>query len=251
MKKILLSFLFTAGAFAAAHAQGNFVSEKAANNDSALVTGATVGDVKVYNRIKAVSGTVKIKWNATSYSQGSTAGTLANGWRLIGICDNEGCRDATFVMNGASFTSNDYTATTSYTNDFNDFHAQFNADNAAANSIAWIRASVADASNPSSARTFTFVAAKSPAGVTSVTRYDDNIVVYPNPATSEVNVIFDKSSKIRSIAVYNLIGQATDMYRVSGNSAKLQLTDAPAGVYFLRMLDDRGNVVATRRFNRQ
>ncbi len=251
MKKILLSFLFTAGAFAAVQAQSNLISEKSGSNDSSVLTGVSTGDIKVYNRVKAASGTLKIKWKATDYSQQGTSGTFKDGWSFSGICDNEGCRDATAVLNGLSFVSSDYPASTGYTNTANDFHAQFNADNAAPNSIAWIRASVADNSNPGVSRTFTFLASKSAAGVTTVTRSDDNIVVYPNPALSEVNVIFDKSSKIRTIGVYNLIGQPTNIYRVSGNSAKLELSDAPAGIYFLRMMDERGNVVATRRFNRQ
>ena len=232
-------------------AQSTFTTEKAANNDSSVVTGAN-GEVKVYNRIRSNSGNVKIKWSVTNYSQGTAMGTLANGWTFGGVCDNFECRDATDVLNGKSYVTGDYTATSGFTNAANDFHAVFNADNAQANTFAYVRVSVADnAVTSTPARTFTLLASKSTAGVTTVTRYDDNIVVYPNPATSAVNVIFDKNSKIRTIAVYNLIGQATDMYRVSGNSANLQLSDAPAGVYFLRMLDDRGNIVATRRFNRQ
>ncbi len=243
MKKILLSFLFTAGAYAAVQAQSTFITEKAGNNDSSVTPGVTSGEVKVYNRIKAASGTVKIKWNVFDYS--GTNGNLNSGWTFGGVCDNFECRSASLTLGGTNWTSDDYST------NYGDFHAVFNADNAAANSIAWVRAKVVDNGNASSTRTITLLASKSPTGVTSVIRSDDNIVVYPNPATNNVNVIFDKNSKIRSIAVYNLIGQATDMYRVSGNSANLQLTDAPAGVYFLRMLDDRGNIVATRRFNRQ
>jgi hypothetical protein len=256
MKKILLSFLFTAGAFAAARAQNTFTTEKASNNDSSVTTGVSTGEVKVYNRIRAINGNVKVKWNITSYSNG--AGTvlpsgyvvLANGWAFGGLCDNFECRNSVNALAGATYVTNDYPSTI-VSNALNDFHAVFDADNAAANTFAYVRVNAVDNSNANSSRTITLLAFKSPTGVTSVNRYDDNIVVYPNPATSAVNVIFDKSSKIRTIAVYNLIGQATDMYRVSGNSANLQLSDAPAGVYFLRMLDERGNIVATRRFNRQ
>ena len=199
MKKILLSFLLTASAFGIAQAQSTFTTEKAANNDSSIVNGAN-GEVKVYNRLRGTNGNVKIKWNITSYSTG--AGTvlpsgyvvLANGWTFGGLCDNFECRNSSNALAGATYVSNDY-PTTIVSNALNDFHAVFDADAAAANSIAYVRVNAVDNNNANSTRTITLLAAKSPAGVTSVTRYDDNIVVYPNPATSAVNVILIRTAK--------------------------------------------------------
>lgn len=87
-------------------------------------------------------------------------------------------------------------------------------------------------------------------GINNVAK-QDNIVIYPNPARSEVNIVFDRSADIKSIAIYNLIGKAVTVYKVNGNSAKLDVESIPSGIYFLRMLDGLGHVITTRKFVHQ
>ncbi len=81
----------------------------------------------------------------------------------------------------------------------------------------------------------------------------DDIILYPNPAREAVNVIFDEKFNVRTIAVYNLIGKLMGpIYKpASNNSAKIDLSDMPTGIYFLRLMDAQGHFVATRRFTRQ
>ncbi len=95
------------------------------------------------------------------------------------------------------------------------------------------------------------MATKTPLGVTTAVRTEDNIKVYPNPARESVNVVFDNSESIKTIGVYNMLGQPVSLFHVVGNSANLPLGDAPEGVYFLRMYDGQGKIVTTRRFTRQ
>jgi hypothetical protein len=58
---------------------------------------------------------------------------------------------------------------------------------------------------------------------------------------------------VKTIAVYNLIGKLMGpIYKPSSSSsAKIDLDDMPTGIYFLRLMDGQGRVVATRRFTRQ
>lgn len=97
-------------------------------------------------------------------------------------------------------------------------------------------------------KNITFQFNKWPTGVSSISKSEENVTVYPNPAREAVNVVFDESLNAKNVAVYNLIGKVVSYYRVAGNSAHLDLSDVPSGIYFLRLMNAQGEVVATRKF---
>jgi hypothetical protein len=131
-----------------------------------------------------------------------------------------------------------------------DFHALFIGDNAPNNSSAWIKVLAADTVNNYS-KTLTFIATKGPLGVVNIAKYDDDVILYPNPAKGSVNLVFDPSMGVKNIAIYNLIGKAVSVYKVVGNSAKLELDEIPSGIYFVRLINSQGKIVATRKFTHQ
>ena len=125
-------------------------------------------------------------------------------------------------------------------------------DQAPVGSYSVARVSVSD-SVGNNTRTLYFIGYKNstPAGVNTIVS-DDNIVIFPNPAREAVNVVFDDKADIKSIAVFNLIGKVLNVYKTTDNgSAKLDISNIPAGIYFLRLMNGQGQVVATRRFTRQ
>jgi hypothetical protein len=77
------------------------------------------------------------------------------------------------------------------------------------------------------------------------------VSLYPNPANSEVNVVYDEAADIKSIGIYNIIGKLMTVYKVSGKSANLNIENIPAGIYFVRLLNGQGQVVVTRKFTKQ
>lgn len=97
----------------------------------------------------------------------------------------------------------------------------------------------------------TFVFNKFPTSVSSISKSDESVTVYPNPAREAVNVVFDDNLNAKTVAVYNLIGKVVSYYRVTGNSAHLDLSDVASGIYFLRLMNVQGEVVATRKFTHQ
>lgn len=236
MKKLLLSLLMLLS-FVGVQAQ-TFFSDNSARGDSAIKTGSS-GDIYVYNMIRAASGTVDVQWSLSN----SSPNLRNNTWSLNGVCDNVTCIQATDLFNG-----NRYSAVYGATSE--DFHVILNADNAPVNSTAWLQINMKDKAS-SSSRTLTFIATKTPLGITTTVRSEDNIKVFPNPARESVNVVFESSENIKTVGVYNLLGQPISMFHIVGNSANIPLNDAPAGVYFLRMFDGQGKIVATRRFTRQ
>jgi hypothetical protein len=79
----------------------------------------------------------------------------------------------------------------------------------------------------------------------------NDVILYPNPASNYLNVIFNPDAGIKNIAIYNLIGRVVSVFRVSGNSAKLDIDNTPSGIYFVRLMTDQGEIIATRKFTRQ
>jgi hypothetical protein len=98
----------------------------------------------------------------------------------------------------------------------------------------------------------TFLVTKFPTSVSTTKTSTDGISLYPNPASDELNVLFNPNGGIKNITIYNMIGKAVTVYKVTANnSAKLDIQNIPAGIYFIRLSDAHGRVVATRKFTRQ
>lgn len=220
--------------------------------DSSKVQYSGGSEIAVYNGIKSgSSNNLVVKWNVISASFGT-------GWTGNGICDNYQCyTSSSNVYSGlTSFNSNPYD-NSAYPSSINgsahDFHALFGIDNAVApnGSYSVVRVNALDTIGKTS-RTLTFIAYKGTLDVKTFSSSDD-VVLFPNPARDAVNVIYDEKAGVKTIAVYNLIGKLMGpIYKPSSNSsAKIDLDDMPTGIYFLRLMDGQGHVVATRRFTRQ
>ncbi len=252
MRNVLLSlfsvlFLLQAGA---AHAQ--IVTQNGKDTATGSYTGGS--SFTVENRIKSGSANpLVLKWNVVSHNLGTVAGW---GIENAGVCDNQQCytysatpsqnvfnpaiKKESLEYNGANFDGLEH-----------DFHVLFDTNNPANGTSAFVRVYMQDM-NSGDSRTLTFIATKGALGVNTVTSSDD-IVLYPNPARDAVNVIYDPNSGVKTIAVFNLIGKLVGpIYKPATNgSARIVLDDMPTGIYFMRLMDAHGRVVATRRFTRQ
>jgi hypothetical protein len=204
-------------------------------------------DVAVYNRVKSgTSNNVVLKWNVVYRSFDNGFDETASG-----ICDNNQCYYASssnnFFANGNIFYSYPYNSS-----GFGDFHVLFGLSGTpTVGAMAVARINAYDTVSHTT-RTLTFIAKKCALGISSVSSTDE-IVLYPNPARDAINVIYDASAGIKTMAVYNIIGKLMGpIYKPSSsNSAKIDLDDMPTGIYFLRLMDGQGRVIATRRFTRQ
>jgi hypothetical protein len=251
MKKLLLLGSIAILGLGSMRAQAQTFEFQAGDTSRSSYSGAD--PFKVTNRVRATGANpIRLEWR---YLAGSSS--IPSSWGFDGVCDNIGCYPVSTIGGGAWMPSD--SVDNSFTNtsgsgyllgDENDFHAQFSNLSTAANGTAVVRVEVRDRALPTFTRTITFIGTKGTSGI-STYRTDDNVVLYPNPASESVNVLFDERTGVKNIAIYNLIGQPVSVFHVNGNSANLPLGDAPAGVYFARLLDANGRIVATRRFTRQ
>jgi hypothetical protein len=131
-----------------------------------------------------------------------------------------------------------------------DFHLALDLT-AASIGTHYVSVNLTDASLGS--KTVTFVIAKPfLASVRHVQPTDINVEAYPNPATSEINVVYDPATAVKTIAVYNVIGKVAMAYRPTvSNGASLNLNNLPGGIYFLRLFNDAGEIIATKKFSKQ
>ena len=101
-------------------------------------------------------------------------------------------------------------------------------------------------------KTSTFIINRWPTSVANANNTGNDVVLYPNPAHDEVNIVYDPSNDVKSIVVYNIIGKALSVYKTTNNtSANLNVENIPSGIYFVRLFNSHGDVVVTRKFTKQ
>lgn len=203
-------------------------------------------NVNLYNKVTNVSSAnIKLEWKVKNHDFPATWATPGS----LGICDNNQCYDNANnqLLNGTTFTSVDYIP-----NEVSDFHLQM---------IGYTQASVPPGSHFITVNVkeqggtyehdITFIFHKWNTNVSGINKATEDVVLYPNPARSELNVTYNKNLSVKNLAIYNLLGKQVSNYRVSGSSAKLDIEKIPSGIYFIRLMDNSGRVVATRRFTHQ
>lgn len=245
MRNVILSFFSAFLLLSGFSASAQFATSTGKDTAIGYYAGGT--ELIVHNDVRSTTANpVYLKWHVDN----SYFGT---GWDLMGsgFCDNVLCYTA--VTSSNIFADHTVQKSDAYNSGYEDFKMVFNAASGpATGSYAWVRVIAQDTVSGSS-KTLTYIAYASSTGVTTTSSTDD-IVLFPNPAREAVNVIFDGRAGVKTIAIYNLIGKlVSPVYRPSGtnNSAKIDINEMPAGVYFIRLMNAQGHVVATRRFVHQ
>ena len=234
MKKFLLSVFSCVTVATLSFAQG--FTPQMGDTSKAVIMGE---DLHVYNNIinnAATSGT---------YDWHVTGSNFPSGWDFGGMCDNANC----YTTTGTTVnTTNPVNAGDTMTH-----YVIFTEDGSAlVPSFAWVRSSIQQTGSPSTATPLTFIAEKNTSSSTiTITKSTDNIVVFPNPAKSSVNVIYDANMNVKNIGIYNLIGKMVSVYKVGSTSAKLDVEELPSGIYFIRLFNSQGKTVGTRKFTHQ
>ena len=78
--------------------------------------------------------------------------------------------------------------------------------------------------------------------VESVT-YDENVDVYPNPATNYITVKYDD---IQTVEIYNSVGMRVSAQKVAATEVNVDVADLSGGVYFIRIVDGKGDIVVRK-----
>ena len=71
------------------------------------------------------------------------------------------------------------------------------------------------------------------AGINQVTGINNQIIVYPNPASNSLHVSF--SGNITGIEIVNVVGESVKQFKAQGSNCSIDVSDLDNGVYFLQL----------------
>jgi hypothetical protein len=199
---------------------------------------------KVDNTLtNTTTSAITVNWRVISHN----FPTAPSKWfTSFGVCDNNLCYGSDLItLSMGSYP----TKTTNPIPGSSNMHlyASFGEISGAASGPFYVSIEVKEGSTTD---TVTYIANKWPTAITTV-KTNDNVIVYPNPAHDELNVIFSSIPDVKTLTVVNMIGKVVDVYKVNTNSAKINIENIPSGVYILRLTDSQGHVVVTRKFTHQ
>lgn len=230
MKRIILAVLGFGGLTSAYNSSAQTFTPADKHVKYTVYTSANINA----NITNTTSSDIQLSWRIYSHD-------FPADWKsTTGVCDNVTCYTSG-VFSGGTNTTIPFSGTM-------DFHLQLLNFENVSDGTHNVYVELKDGTTTD---TVHFEITKWPTSLSKNQKSDNNITLYPNPARSELNVLFDANAGIKNLAVYNLIGKAVSVYRVSGNSAKLDIDNIPSGIYFIRFVDNTGRVVATRKFTHQ
>jgi hypothetical protein len=214
----------------------------------ATVTGAATVHDDITN---TYSDSVRVQWHviysdlpADWYPTGSLTTS-------VGMCDNNLCYGfSSLYPSMATRLSGKYAMAPG-----GDFHMLLNLTGATTMGTHYVTLRLVSVNKntyvPIDSTTTTYAITKAPVSVPVVSNGSEEIIIYPNPAREELNVVFDANSDVKTIAIYNIIGKVVSVFKVNGNSANLSLDNMPGGIYVVRLVNGEGAVVGTRKFTKQ
>ncbi|NDC41301.1 MAG: T9SS C-terminal target domain-containing protein [Chitinophagia bacterium] len=208
--------------------------------DTVRFTLAGGGSEDINNNLTINTSSLVLKWNVSSTN-------FPSDWiAAMGICDNVLCYPSSSL-----WPTNPTNTTYAYTMGVGGFHMVFNSGTITHAGTYYLKVKFLDPATLASDSTVFLVTAIGAAKVTTVAYDDDNVSLYPNPARNEVNLVFNNYTDVRTISLYNNIGTVVAVFKIQSTSANLNLENIPSGIYFARLQDAHGSVIATKRFTKQ
>ncbi len=170
---------------------------------------------------------------------------------VYSICDNASCWSGSGLWTPSGGTLATKTSMP-YGTTLGDFHMVVDFTSSTSTGCHYMTVRMNNHSSATDTAYETYVICNYPLSAPIFNKSSDDIILYPNPAHDELNVVYDASSDIKNIAVYNIIGKVLTVYKVTNNnSANLNIENIPSGIYFVRLINSHGDVVVTRKFTKQ
>ena len=78
---------------------------------------------------------------------------------------------------------------------------------------------------------------------------DDKINVYPNPATDYFKI--KNGENVHTVLIYNIVGRQMKRFKVDSQEDRFNIGELPKGMYVVRLMDDKNEVIQTIRMNKR
>lgn len=199
-----------------------------------------------YNNITnpASTGSIKVRWTVASSN-------FPSDWiTLIAACDNNTCYyNLSKNLWGGLGTPQVNTTLPINAGTTALFDLPMNLTTATTSGTYYIEFSLTDSASGYNKHVW-YKVTRWATGVSNVNKTEDDISLYPNPASSQVNIVFNADADVKTVTIYNLIGKMESIYKVVGNSAGINIENLPKGIYFVRLMNSQNSVVAIRKFTK-
>lgn len=114
----------------------------------------------------------------------------------------------------------------------------------------YLTARLNNAAIPTDTARITFIVCKpTPSKLTKITETKE-LALFPDPVTSVLNIEMG-GADIRTVSIYNIIGRHIGTYHIDVTGPAMNVAHIPSGIYYARMLNEQGYVIATRKFTKQ
>lgn len=229
MKKIFLALVILLSA-SSAYSQSFTIP-----NDTVSRTVTTTDNL--HNDITNVSSApIQVTWNVVTHD------FPADWAAAFAICDNMLCYSAASnILSGISQTTGNIAPGTTAV-----FYALPDVTTATPGTH---YVQIRMASHSQTKDSWYFITKPGATGVVSYTRFDGQLVVYPNPASGAVKVLFSSDLNAKNLTVSDLTGKVVCKQAVSGTAAYLDVSKLPSGMYMLTIFGDSGQVLAISQFS--
>ena len=186
------------------------------------------------------TGSVTIKWQVDTALSDFPADWITNGGGgSTSLCDNAGCYPSSIITSGALETAY-YTDTTP------DFH--MNICLLGATTIGTHHITVKFSTiGQTSYETFMVTNALSVPALT----HTSDLIVYPNPVGSSINLLSANGMPIGRAAIYDCLGNLVMEQECSGNKAVMFTEGLVSGMYIINIFGVDGEVLTHHRFYKQ
>ncbi len=239
--------LFTIFSLGCALITGNTANAQSftVQHDTVWINASGSGLAEAHSDItNTTASDITIEWKVT-------ATNFPDDWvDNTGICDNASCYSGNLIWVSSTSTGTSHEAIY-VPSVLGTFKLQIDASSSTTTGTRYMKANVWNKFDATDSKDVVFMVTKNPTSVSTV-KTAPEVNLYPNPASTSVNVVYDAGSDVKNIAVYSIIGRQMSIYRANGNnSANLNVENMPAGIYFVRLLNSKGEIVATRKFTKQ
>lgn len=210
------------------------------DRDTTYISGSTF--LTSVNNVTVPAGSpVTLQWAVISSTFPSDWMNNNSAW---GVCDNTTC------LGASDLWPTTYKSATYPGGATGDFHVNFDLSILPPGGPFVFRVKLKNGATDTAIQTY--IVSRTPAASVNNVKSVGEVSLYPNPATTALNVVYDASADVKNIAIYNIIGKQVSLFRATDNSsANLNVENIPSGIYFVRLLNSHGDVVTTRKFTKQ
>lgn len=196
--------------------------------------------IELANHLTNVSSdSILVSWSVVSVA-------IPTDWLLVGICDNINCFGDAATLGGAVHQTKKFGAGKQCL-----FDARVYAPITGANGTGTVKVAV---NTLGQTDTLVFIVNKTPTSVHTILLDDKRVSLYPNPATSQLQVYADKVLNPAQITVYGINGAQSSLNIpvIKGTEVtNIDINNFAAGIYMVRVTDATGKVITTRKFTKK